>query len=442
MRVVVCAECRADLPKSAFSKSQLKKRDGSRCQECTCVGGGGGGGHAEGASPSAGVGHSAASDTVQEATGFSGLAAEAAHAPEGTSAGHDRALHRVSLHSLQSKPELNGAVGHVIKFDEGSCRYVVELTVSAKGEIYLIKAKPENVTALEPMAGTLAEVQGFVDVAASKGPGARVALPSGDFDAQGSASAVLNIPCALTIKGDGPEKTHLHFAVSVAEDAKGELLRLNDFSVNGAPVTIRGKGVKRAQLTRLKIDMLHGVQSEHRGSDALMLKDVRNGDREDTVVVEECEVRGGSDGVFINVPCTIRKCKILNAQSRGIFGNECFTIESSTVQGCGGYGMKTRAICRRVGRNKIQAGPWDDSPWNFGGGLDKYGGGIPLNSDSSSDEDDYDDDDDDDDDDDERGAWRDEWGFTAAQEEELAEQGVRPWDEDAHDVLRALRGDY
>jgi hypothetical protein len=33
-------------------------------------------------------------------------------------------------------------------------------------------------------------------------------------------------------------------------------------------------------------------------------------------------------------------------------------------------------------------------------------------------------------------------GFTQAEEEELLSQGVKPWDEDAHNFLNALRGDF
>ena len=34
------------------------------------------------------------------------------------------------------------------------------------------------------------------------------------------------------------------------------------------------------------------------------------------------------------------------------------------------------------------------------------------------------------------------YGFTHEEEMELLSQGVKPWDDDAHDVLAVLRGDY
>ena len=69
--------------------------------------------------------------------------------------------------------------------------------------------------------------------------------------------------------------------------------------------------------------------------------------------------------------------------------------------------------------------------------------GIADTSDNDEDEqeqkeEDDDDDDEDEDDEDEIGPY----GFTHEEEMELLSQGVKPWEDDAHAVLDALRGDY
>jgi hypothetical protein len=74
-----------------------------------------------------------------------------------------------------------------------------------------------------------------------------------------------------------------------------------------------------------------------------------------SVLVEDCDVREGADGVYVNTNFVhLLNYHIHGAQSRGIFGQNHFVIENSTVRGCGGYGMKTRG-----GWNSIQEGPWD-----------------------------------------------------------------------------------
>ena len=153
-----------------------------------------------------------------------------------------------------------------------------------------------------------------------------------------------------------------------------------------------------------------------------------------------CEVRGGADGVMINGDgVRLLRCRILGAQNLGIRANPDFVIQDSTVQGCGGYGMKTRGGCERRGRNDIQAGPWDGH-MQFGDGMGMIGmgsfsgmpfgmGGGAVYGDENGEE-----------------QYSDEeygpYGFTHEEEMELLAQGVKPWEDDAHAVLEALRGDH
>ena len=141
----------------------------------------------------------------------------------------------------------------------------------------------------------------------------------------------------------------------MAKGVRGALLHLTDFGVAGT-LTIGGLGIRRAKLSRVHVEYRGG------GDDALTLERRL---RKDRVLLEDCEVRGGGDGVMINavgVGCSGAASSTLD---RGIFANPDFVIENSTVQGCGGYGMKTRSGCSAMANN-IQAGPWDGHQ-EFGG---------------------------------------------------------------------------
>jgi hypothetical protein len=86
------------------------------------------------------------------------------------------------------------------------------------------------------------------------------------------------------------------------------------------------------------------------------------------LLVQSCEIFGGSDGLVLNgnsIKTHIKDSIIKYDSSRGIFANNLFTIEDSEVSCCGSYGMKTRSGCSRKGKCKIQAGPWDNVSPNF-----------------------------------------------------------------------------
>jgi hypothetical protein len=321
---------------------------------------------------------------------------------------------RVELNGLQKATHLNGRSAHVIGYDSEVDRLQVELELSNKGEDHSVRAKEANLLELPAMPRTAAALQELVDLATDD---CRVSIPAGKFLASDGCSELV-IKSAITLTGQGKTQSTLHFPVSVSPDAAGTLLRLARFGVVNARVKVCGKKIKSARLHELSI------KQRSQQEDALILDSIGPSNSDpDSMLVENCDVQGGSDGVMIDTYVRLLNCSITGAAARGIFANSDFVIENCTVQGCGSYGMKTRAGCERRGRNSIQAGPWDQhmqlhSP-GFGfehqGGYDSY-------------------DDDDDDDDGEMGSY----GFTHEQEMELLSQGVKPWDDDAHEVLEYL----
>ena len=304
---------------------------------------------------------------------------------------------RVQLNGLQNAAHLNGRNAHVLHFVESAGRYAVQLELARRGEKPSFKAKPANLQALAPLPRTAAELQKLVDATEDGGV---VSMPAGRF-----VGAKLEIKRAMTIQGQGPTATVITFPLLVGNGASGALLHLSNFGVDGASLTVGATAIQRAHLFKVNVSL------QSTNDDALVLNQIGQGYARDRVLVEDCEVRGGGDGVMINASgVRLLRCRIIGAYSRGIFANPDFVIEDSTVNGCGGYGMKIRGGCERRGRNNIQPGPWD--------GHMEFG----LN----------------DDEEDEIGPH----GFTHEEEMELLSQGVKPWDDDAHAVLAALNGEY
>ena len=342
---------------------------------------------------------------------------------------------RVQLSGLESAAHLNGRTAHVLQLVESASgiRHAVQLELARKGEAPSLKAKPANLQAMPALPRTAAELQKLVDAAEEGGV---VSMPAGQF-----VGASLEIKRAITLQGQGPTATVIAFPIHVGVGASGALLHLSNFGVDGASLTVGSNrtqasshmtgigptpGIKRAHLSKVHVSL--GARG---GDDALVINRIGQGYARDTVLVEDCEVRGGSDGVMIDTSgVRLLRCRIVGAYSRGIFANESFVIEDSTVQGCGGYGMKIRSGCDRRGRNNIQSGPWDGH-MEFGG-MGGMGGMFGMGSmcgGYGSDEG-YDDEE-------EVGPC----GFTQEEEMELLSQGVKPWDEDAHAVLAALNDD-
>ena len=256
----------------------------------------------------------------------------------------------MSLAGLQGALHLNGRTAHVLGLEEATGRVALELELAHLGEEREVTAKEANLRPLPARPRTAAALQELLDQARD---GSQVSIPSGTFTA--SANESLWIKSAITLQGQGPAKSVLTFLVGVQEGASGKLLHLRAFSVRFATLTVGGG----AALRRARLSQVH-VDAQGCDMDALVLNPIGQGHEQDRILVEDCEVRGGNDGVFIDCSgVRLLRCVILEAESRGIFANPDFVVEDCTVKGCGGYGMKTRSGCQRRGKNNIQPGPWD-----------------------------------------------------------------------------------
>ena len=107
-------------------------------------------------------------------------------------------------------------------------------------------------------------------------------------------------------------------------------------------------------------------------------------------------------------------------------------LAKADLQALGKTGVDVRALLAEVtARSKALGG--EPKPSSLRAGFLSGGGlrGPSENYDEGYDDEDYDDED-------EIGPY----GFTHEEEMELLSQGVKPWEDDAHAVLDALRGDY
>jgi MYND finger len=97
-------------------------------------------------------------------------------------------------------------------------------------------------------------------------------------------------------------------------------------------------------------------------SDAVSLQDCTGSGGNNKILLFGCEIMGGDDGLFISGSprVHVKETTIKMASSRGIFANDYFVIEKSTIADCGSYGIKGRAGWEEKGHaNVIQPGPWN-----------------------------------------------------------------------------------
>lgn len=80
-----------------------------------------------------------------------------------------------------------------------------------------------------------------------------------------------------------------------------------------------------------------------------------------------CEIIGGSDGLCLmdqSTSARIDQTDIQFAACSGILANTNVTIKDSTVDNCGGYGIKGRIGWTDLGGNDLQPGPWRENGQN------------------------------------------------------------------------------
>jgi len=179
-----------------------------------------------------------------------------------------------------------------------------------------------------------------------------IKLAAGEFS--GPGPLVITRAVRLQGSGSGAGGSLLAVPLRVGQDPHrekgGDLLISNLWAQKGGSIATNGFH---------HIDLQDVTFTEHAGSgnDCLVID---AGGCEQGVDVKDCRVYGGDDGLFISGgQVLVKGSEIRFAQSRGIFANPGFAIESSIVSDCGSYGIKCRGGYTDLGGCKIQPGPWD-----------------------------------------------------------------------------------
>jgi hypothetical protein len=206
-----------------------------------------------------------------------------------------------------------------------------------------------------------------------EGQSAVIHLPAGRFEA-GSGPIVIDVTRAaaagaksITIEGAGMKR----MGSVVSGDSGSNTEVPVTVKIVAAPGTQSALSLTLKKLTckdgldietdkaiaNLTLEKVHVTVPDPPARDALKFTKCLK------VLMQDCEVYGGQDGVNIDgSDCAVHiKDSIIRfAASRGIFANPMFKVEDVEICNCGAYGMKTRAGCQRIGDdNDIQPGPWD-----------------------------------------------------------------------------------
>lgn len=211
---------------------------------------------------------------------------------------------------------------------------------------------------------TISSVQTAIDGAA---PGDVVELKEGKCES-GDSRSVLTIDKPLYLVGPlrGMDSVKLVCnlvikASGFANDSEG-VVNLADFEVSGTG-NLTGNKYKAVNLYNVRISCPKEVRDDA----------FSTGDLEGKCLLLDCEIYGGSDGVHIgDSGVHLKRTEIRFAQNRGIFSRCPFVIEDSTIDSCGGYGIKGTEGWTDKGQNDIQPGPWN----SFGAGGGGFGGGF------------------------------------------------------------------
>lgn len=306
---------------------------------------------------------------------------------------------RVQLHGLAKAPELNETFGVVLRFDEGTGRFVVRKELARAEEAVTVTVRAANLRPV-PRRATLAAVQELID---SAPPGARLTLPRGEVTVaendddtptgaqeseedegagehgDGAASGqlvttarqqakqqlvtaikqrpklVLKHAVSLAGMGSRIGGTVLNFRVAVDPDVKGELIELAGVHISGS-LDIAPFDVKRVRLSKVAVT----APADEPGIfiDEISLKVPKGEEAEGRISLEDCWVRGGTAGVCINaVGVALRNCRVQGCQTYGVQANATFSIDGCTIGECAksgrGAGISTRATCIQLRQNGI-----------------------------------------------------------------------------------------
>ena len=210
---------------------------------------------------------------------------------------------------------------------------------------------------------TIEDIQRTIDQAS---PGDIIILNNdesyGEKSIEGGSSSnklVINKPIKLWGKKIHSElNCNLEIKSSGEYEDSSDSVVVVDIIINGQ-VNIRSNSYKSITLCEVNVHCPANAQG-----DALEI-----GECKGKCLILNCEIYGGSDGVFIaSDRVHLKLTEINNAQSRGIFSRRDFILEDCTITGCCSYGIKGTAGWTERGRNDIQPGPWS----SFGGASASY----------------------------------------------------------------------
>mmetsp|Transcript_3409 Transcript_3409/g.7986 ORF Transcript_3409/g.7986 Transcript_3409/m.7986 type:complete len:310 (-) Transcript_3409:156-1085(-) len=251
----------------------------------------------------------------------------------------------------EMKIRVNQVLATITKFDEGVRKMICDyysniIEVKSMDELC---AALKRVSSLKDRRFTISVAEGpYVSSTALEIPADYIRKFEGvGMDRQGST--ILDMPVKVVA------------STQVPRDKRASSF---EFELIGLRVLKQLRIETKDCIPRMKIERVHSTtpsSGSHSEDDAMVIESARK------VLMNDCEVHGGADGLeIIDADVHIKSSEIRFAASRGIFASSHFTVEDVEISNCGGYGMKTRMGVTRIGDNDIQPGPWDNHP-GYGG---------------------------------------------------------------------------
>ena len=197
---------------------------------------------------------------------------------------------------------------------------------------------------------TISSVQAAIDGAS---PGDAVVLKEGTYEsAESRTTLTINKPLFLIGPLRGMDSVKLECDIEIKASGStsdsAAVVNLADFEVSGTG-NLMSNTYKAVNLYNIRIRCPKEARDDA----------FSTGDLTGKCLFLDCEINGGSDGVFIGgTGVHLKRTEIRLAQNRGIFSRRHFVIEDCTIDCCGGYGIKGTGGWREKGHNDIQPGPW------------------------------------------------------------------------------------